>query len=435
MPAWILEITVIDGPFPFVVWGLTLACALALLIRRPTSLWVRRALLGILIGATAGLVSVLLANVTNAFGGRLPGAVAVWAGLCLAMLGLAVVSLWASAVWRKVVAGALVVLSLLSATLGINAAFGIDSTIGAMLGISTVAPIAGLPEQTSPDATPTGPLYASWTPPADMPATGTVGLLAGEKAIPSTAGFTPRDASIYLPPAALVKNAPALPFVVMMMGQPGNPDPTTIAAVLDEVAASNRGLAPIVIVADQLGQPDHDPACADSSTFGGVSTYVNHDIVAYAKSTLNIIQDPAFWTIAGYSNGGACAFTWGAQYPATWGNVISVSGDEFPGAEIQGATLADVFHGDQAAYDASMPAVWLQKNSGQFTGHVAVFTVGGDDQGFLPGARRNATLAENAGFATTYHVIPGAGHVADALPKGLKKAFEVLYPRLGLASP
>ena len=57
-----------------------------------------------------------------------------------------------------------------------------------------------------------------------------------------------------------------------MMGQPGTPDVTYIADALDAKAARHRGLAPIVVVADQTGSPWHDPLCMDPATFGKVET-------------------------------------------------------------------------------------------------------------------------------------------------------------------
>lgn len=433
MLEWLLGLDVIDGPLPWAIWVLTAAAAVALLIRSPQKGWGFRALIGVLVGGILGFGTALFVEAVIVTTG-LPAEIKWWVTGTFAVIGLAIVSLWKSAVWRKVVAIILIVLALASAALGVNRAFGIDRTLGAMVGVSSLEQIDDLGNP-HPNPTPTGPAYENWTPPADMPAKGKIGLLSGASAIPSSAGFKPRDASIYLPPAAQVKGGPALPLVVMMMGKPGNPDPTFIAAALDDLAAKNKGLAPIVIIADQLGDPNQDPVCTDSKTFGGVDTYFNKDIVEYAKSKLPIIQDPKYWTIAGYSNGGACAFTWAAEHPEIWGNLVSISGDEFQGVEDQGAAVREGFDGDANAYDAAKPAAWLQKNAGKFTGHVAVFTVGQNDPGFVPGAERNAKLAETAGFATTYYVVPGAGHVVDALNGGIPHAFEILYPHLGLSAP
>lgn len=431
MVDWLLNLDIIDGALPVAVWLLTGVLVIVLLIRRPTRSWLLRALIGVAGGALIGVLLFSVVNVTNVFNTQLPSPVAWWVGAAFAAIGLAVASLRDSGIGRKVVAIAVILLALASAVLGVNAAFGIYRTLGNLLGVSSLQAVGGLSGPSG--STPAGPVYAEWKPPADLPAKGKVGLLTGANAIPSTAGFIPRDASIYLPPAAQVKDAPALPFVVMMMGMPGDPDPSFVAAALDDLAAKNRGLAPIVIVADQLGDPAQDPVCADSAKYGGVATYFNQNIVEYAKTKLNVIDDPKYWTIAGYSNGGACALTWGAQYPEIWGNLISISGDRFPGAEIESATVADIYGGNAKAYDAAKPAAWLEKNKGAFAGHVAIFTAGQNDSTFLPIAEANFALAKDAGFDATLYVVPGADHFATAVQGGLAKAFEVIYPTVGLA--
>ena len=92
----------------------------------------------------------------------------------------------------------------LTALLGINASYGLDPTLGSILGIST----AGTIDLDEPDATPspdpTEPLYQTWTPPDDMPSVGTIGTPS--PAVPNTnSDFPARPAQLYLPPAALVR--------------------------------------------------------------------------------------------------------------------------------------------------------------------------------------------------------------------------------------
>lgn len=436
---WFYKLNVIDGPLPLTIWALTLVGVGALLIRRPDPAWLWRIVLALAVGIGGGVALVVWANATNAFGGQLPFSCTFWvpAGFAATLIG--VVSLWERGWWRKTVAVLLVVLSLLSTALGVNAAFGINTTVGSVLGVATEDTIAGLPTP-APTQTSAGPLYQSWTPPADMPKTGERAQLSGSHAIASTGGFAPRDASIYLPPAARTKNPPRLPLVVMMMGYPGSPDVGFIADALDAMAAQHKGLAPIVIVADQLGaggeQPTGpDPACANSAKYGDVPAYFNTDIPAYALKNLNVLTDHTYWTIMGYSNGGACAFTWAAQHPDIWGNLIAISPDEYPGVEWRADAIKTLYHGDEAAFEANMPAAGLAANAGKFTDHLAVFTVGEKDPGFIPGARKNAKLAEQAGFTTALYVVPGADHVVTALNGGIPFAMELLYKHLGLAAP
>jgi enterochelin esterase-like enzyme len=433
----LLAIEIINGPLIAVFYIISIAAALYLLLRRPTAIWIATALVGILAGAVIGAATVFIVNAMGTFGEPLPSQAAIWVIVTFAAIALAIVNLWRSRWWRKVIAAVSIIIFALTGTLAINAYYGLNHTVGSMFGVVTGKAIDGGvgPVNTS-TADPTKPLWQTWKPPADMPKTGKTGLLTGKDAIPNTlSGFKARDASLYLPPAAQVKNAPRLPFVLLMMGQPGTPDPQYIAAVLDTYAAQHEGLAPIVVVADQLGNPSVDPVCADSTKYGKVHTYLTQDVVNWAKTNLNILREPKYWTIAGYSNGGACAFQLAAQSPDVWGNLLDISGDEFPGVETQDATIRDIFGGNKAAFEASKPTSMLAAHKGGYTDSDAIFTVGQNDPGFIPGADRNAKAAQAAGMTTTYYVVPGAGHVVDALNGGLTKGFEVLYPRLGLSKP
>ncbi len=82
---------------------------------------------------------------------------------------------------------------------------------------------------------------------------------AGNQYLPGKVSIPPRSASIYLPPAALVANAPKLPVVVFMMGQPGTPDAPLFKDQLDGIAAAHNGLSSIAVFVDQLGNPNGHP--------------------------------------------------------------------------------------------------------------------------------------------------------------------------------
>ncbi|ERK70976.1 hypothetical protein N136_02673, partial [Leifsonia aquatica ATCC 14665] len=242
-----------------------------------------------------------------------------------------------------------------------------------------------------------------------------------------------REAGLYLPPAARVAHPPTLPLVVMMMGQPGNPDPEPIAGVLDRFAASHHGLAPIVIVADQLGDPTHDTLCRDTKRFGAVETYITRDVPAWAEKNLAVTHDHRFWTVAGYSNGGLCALSFGIGHPDLFTNILDISGEEFPGAEHPDATLHDEFGGDQAAYDRAKPFTRLRASS--FPGTTAIFTACADDPGYHAVALRASQLARAAGINSAFVSLPTGGHGIGALDGGLNGGFADLYPLLGLEAP
>lgn len=278
------------------------------------------------------------------------------------------------------------------------------------------------------------PLFDTWTPPADLPAKGSVTRLTGDERIPSSAGFVPRDASLYRPPAALVPDPPALPLVVFMMGEPGDPDPSFVAAAMDRLAAAHHGLAPIVIVADQLGSEDGNPACVDSAAYGGVETYFTKDVPAWARSHLRVQPGPAAWTIAGFSNGGGCALDWGVADPGLWGGIVSIAGESYQGTEFPDEVLQQVFDGEQSAYEAAKPAARAAQNAGHFDGHVALFAAGDQDAFFTTQVQLSAQITQQAGFETQVFTIQGEDHVGS-LPEGLLATFGALFPHLGLAPP
>ena len=422
----LLRIDIVTGPLLYVVLGLAAVQLLYLLLRAPTISWIVTVVIAGVGGVgVAGGIWFVVVTVVDAFG-MSPGLVSfLWFAATCSARALALANLWRSRRRRKIVAAASIVLFLVSGTLAVNASFGLNRTLGSLFGVTTEAAIP-LPVPSTPPET--GPLYQSWVAPADLPAQGTT----GSQVIPNTvSGFTSRPAGIYLPPAALVANAPALPLVILLMGQPGNPDPSFIAATLDRDAAAHDGLAPIVIVADQLGDPASDPLCLDTPNYGKAETFITQDVVNWAESNLNIIRDPRYWTIAGYSNGGQCAISLAAKHPDLFSNVVDISGEEFAGSEIEAQVLADVFDGDQAAYDAIKPLHLLAAR--KFTDTVAVFTVGSNDTGFIPGQQRMAAAATAAGMTVSYWESRNGGHVLPALTDGLDEAFVVLYPRLGLA--
>lgn len=351
---WLLTLDIIDGPAPWLFWGVTALLVLVLLVRKWTRRRVLRAASALAVGVVLGFALSWSVDAFDVFQVPMPAGVMGWTISGLAIAAFGIQSLWDSHALRKVVAVAVVCCTLLSAGLGINAAFGIDRNLGDLLEISTLQQVQHL-QPPRPGQAPVEALYRTWHAPAGMPAKGEVRQLSGSMRVPSSAGFAPRDAAIYLPPAALVADAPDLPVVVLMMGLPGNPTPTAAKTAADAFAASHDGLAPIIIVADQLGSSRQNPGCANSQAFGGVDTYFNVDIPTWIRTHLRVLPGPANWTISGYSNGGACSFLYAAHHPDIWGSMVSISGEEYPGMESPEPVLTKVFDNDQAAFDANKP--------------------------------------------------------------------------------
>lgn len=428
MDIW--RLSIVDGPLPVAVFVLAGILVLALVVRRWRArplVWAGVAGAG---GASLGYAVCHIVNVAGVFPDPVPPFVWHWAAAALAASGFALGGLVGARAWRRVVSMVAVVVFLLAAVVGINARFGVTPTLGSLFGVAVDA--IDLPDDATATAAPVAPLYTTWTAPATMPAVGE----RGSQEIPATAsGFDARPAAIYLPPAALVDDPPALPLVVMMMGHPGNPDGTVISDILDGFAAQHAGLAPVVIVADQLGADGNDTACADSTAYGKARTYVTVDVVDWAKKNLHIIDDPAYWTIAGYSNGGGCAITFAARSPGLWQNIIDVSGEPFPGSEQAENITKVVYGGDAAAFEASKPVrILAAAPPGTYQGMAAVFTAGGADPDYRAAADSVAAAARGVGMDVVRYDVPGAGHTGDALRGGLVEGFTVLYPRLGLSA-
>lgn len=425
----LLAVNIMSGPLIMGFFAFSAVLFVYLLVRRPTRRWQVTSAVALFAGMLLAVLTWSFVQVNDIFG--IPISLTVYALLAATLAGvcLAVVNLWRSRWWRKVIAAFAVPVMLVTGALGINADFGLNHTLGSLFGVVSEKPIALPLSLGHPRNTPKpGPLWQTWKPPVEMPKQGSVGT----QVIPNTiSGFTSRPAGIYLPPAALVPGAPRLPLVIMMMGQPGSPDTVYTSQILDRFAAKHNGLAPIVIVADQIGNPYQDPLCQNTTKYGNVKTFINQDVVNWALANLNIIHDHNYWTIAGYSNGGACAVSYLAEFPKIWSNVFDISGEEYPGSEHSSRVLTSIFNGDKAAYDAIKPENMLAKH--QYPGTFGVFTVGSNDRGYIPGAKRMAAAATAAGMTAVYWESPNGGHVLPALTDGLTKGYELLYPRLGLS--
>jgi enterochelin esterase-like enzyme len=430
----LLRVNIVSGLVPIVVDLLAAAGLIAVVARRPTRRRVISASIGAVTGAAVGLGLAWYLSASNVFGVALDATTTGWAAAAFAAVGLAITTFWRSAPWRKLLSTVAVVSFVAAGYIGINADFGLDQTIADVIGVSTQATVT-LPAVTpTPTPTPTllagGALWANWHAPVGVPATGS----QSQVDIPNTlSGFKARPAGLYLPPAALTANPPVLPLVIMMMGQPGNPDPSFSAAVLDRFAAQHDGLAPIVLVPDQIGNPAVDTLCLDTARHGKSETYITQDVVSWARTHLHVMQDATHWTIAGYSNGGECALSFGVKYPQIWGNVLDISGEEYPGADKSAVTLAADFGGNRAAYDAVKPLNELVGKS--YPDTVAVITVGSNDGTYRTEAKAVFAAVAAAGWKTTYFEVLNGGHVLGALNGGLQEGYQVLYPRLGLAAP
>lgn len=399
--------------------------AVPLLLRRRRHWWLVVGLAAVL-GGTAFGVLVLLAQGALEWVSELPPQAAACVVAGGAALGVALANLIGATPLRRVGALAAVPALVVVTALGVNGVYGIDPTLGALVGRPVVDTLQLPPVGPAPTAQAAGGSShaARGARPTDQ---------AGPRKTQAPKPlYSTWKAPVYLPPAALVANAPVLSVVVFMMGQPGSPDPSFIATALDRLAARHHGLAPIAVVVDQIGRPDTDTMCLDSARFGKVRTYVNVDVPAWIHSHLRVRTDRAGWTVAGYSLGGGCAQGYLPRYLDTWGSGIAISGEEFPGSDRPVRTLTEMFRGDRAAYEAVKP-VNLFAAAKPIKDTLFVATACADAPADVTSARRVQAAAAKAGARTVLHVFPTGGHILPAPRQGLDAGVATLYPWWGLA--
>ena len=437
----LLTLPLTSTPLLAVVYGVALV--LAVLVawpprRRPRRPWSRRILLAAVAGAALGaLGSWVLGDLLDVAGVPPTWVDRTWFSAVLAAVAVAVVALVRTSAAKRVVAALGVVVFVTAGALAINRDAGAYPTLAEALGQST---IAALPSSVGADgAAGSGPgafdptLYASWTPPADMPAHGRYGTVH----IPGTvSGFPARDAVVWLPPAALVADPPPLPVVVMMSGQPASPESVVtsggLVTTLEADAAADHGLAPIAVVPDQLSADEHNPMCVDGA-LGNSATYVTTDVVDYVTSHYRVATGPRAWAIGGFSQGGTCSIQLASSRPDLFGSFIDVSGELGPSLGSVEQTVAAGFAGSRAAYDAAQPQAIMAAH-GPYADTDAFFAVGEHDATFTAYLAANSAAAEKAGMHVTRYTSPGSAHDWTTATNGFAAGIAHLYPRMGLAA-
>lgn len=438
MPRPLLGLPLETGPFPIIVYAVALVSLVVLASRRPVRRWLPVQLLGALTGAGIALtLAWLISDVWNSFGISLTPLTRLWLALGAGGIGFAIAGLWRARLWRVVLACTSVFLFALAGGVGVNADVAEFPTLGSALGMNAVTTLA-LPVLTAtsaPRPTPTNAdpqtLAQSWHAPAGMPIAGTVGSVT----IPAPVShFEARSAVVYLPPAALVANAPRLPVIEMLSGQPGAPadliNSGSMATILDQFAAAHQGLAPIVVIPDQLGAPQHNPMCVDSP-LGNAATYLTVDVPSWIRTHLHVLPSGADWAIAGFSEGGTCSIQLGTKFRGLYGNILDISGELAPRRGSVSATIASAFGGSAAHYSAASPLALLAAGA-PYTGSLGIFVVGQNDSRFGAASVTVANAAHAAGMTVDHLVSPGTAHDWKTVQFGIRDAVPLLCNRWGL---
>lgn len=436
MDAQLLQVNLIDGVVPAFTYAVSALVFVVLVARRP----LRRSLVVAGIATAAGIVigftlAWLIGDVWNAFDVTLTFVTRLWFALGIAGVLVALTSLWRPrrwrlGWWRAAVAGVSVLLFAFMASIGINADLGEFPTVGSAIGNSQLQPLV-LADISHSAVSMKGTARTSWHPPTFMPRTGRVGTAI----IPATAShFAARPAIVYLPPAALVANPPALPVLIMLGGQPGSPanvlESGQLPEILDSYARTHAGLAPIVVIPDQLGTSVANPMCLDSP-LGNVATYLTVDVPHWITSHFSVLSGPRYWGIGGFSEGGTCAIQLGAKYPGLFGNILDVSGQVVPANGSVAHTVTVAFGGSVSAYRAAEPRSLLAAGA-PFTDSLGIFGVGQNDAKYTPEAELISSAARAAGMDTHFVQSPGTAHDWYTVKYVIRSALPLLYQRWGL---
>ena len=321
------DISVIDGSVPVVVLIVGAIALVILLARRG-----RAALVTVAIAAGVALVTLLglnwlLTRGLSLFPETLPTVVTLWISLGTAAVVLVVGNLVGTTVGRKVLAVGSGLAVLLAAGSQINVYFAEYPTLGALAGAEgDVSPLTGTEQR--PSASVATPVVDRWT----GPATGTSQVLTAP--IPGTvSGFTARNAYVYLPAAYSSPQAPLLPVLILVSGQPGAPQDWIVSGrlqtQLDQFAAANGGLAPVTVVVDPNGPNDTITMCMDSD-IARADTYLSQDVPNWITSELGVDANHAHWAFGGFSYGGTCAIQMATRHTQLYPSFIDISGEREP---------------------------------------------------------------------------------------------------------
>lgn len=422
-----LDWSLLHGALP-VVAGVAGAVALIALLwpRGPARRWWLRSVPVAL--AVAVLVAALMTAASRTLLAEpLPHIVTAWSAGALAGITLAVAAGRAGARRMPVIAAALVVV--LAAASGVNHYYGEVPTIRTALGLGYADEIAALPGRASRLVAP-----ADWTPQAGMPATGRVVQVD----IPGLAsGFDARPGWVYLPPAYL--GSPALPTVraelpvlVLLAGQPGGPsdwlDGGQLAARMDRYAAAHHGLAPVVVMPDDLGSELANPLCLDSP-LGHAATYLAVDVPAWISHHLQTGPGRA---VGGLSYGGTCALQLALTAPSVYPTFVDISGQAEPTLGTRADTVAAAFGegpGADAAFRAVNPLDLLTTR--RYPATAGAIVVGAQDREFRSDALTVLAALRAARVPVTFTQVPGS-HTWGVWGPGLESTLPWLGTRLGL---
>jgi enterochelin esterase-like enzyme len=260
----------------------------------------------------------------------------------------------------------------------------------------------------------------------------------------TTSGFTGKPTWLYIPPSWCTNDDTKYPVMMLIHGAPspeaGHDWISTGRAgdIADEFAAAHGGKTPLLVFPD-AGAPN-DTECVNSTKYGKIEQYLSVDVPNWVQTNAEfagrIQPAPQGWTIGGYSLGGTCGLTLALRNPNVWRTIADYSGDIFGVDEGAGPsqqkadTTKQLFDGDATVFDQHDPSALLKKGTLGDLG--AWFSVGGADGEAIHDIRNYHDLAQQAGMAVCWQVVPGQGHDYESYKAGFKASLPWISARTGL---
>jgi S-formylglutathione hydrolase FrmB len=385
--------------------------------------------------AAAGVIAALtwlVNNVWRPFPDLLPFTVVLWSWVALTGLVLAFARQPQLRTWpRRAAAITAGLLVLAAAANQVNVSFQAYPTLQVLLApwLEPKPVLIRTISVTEVAARPGQALEAIWRPPRGMPKTGAVYRVN----IPGIrSGFAARPGYLYLPPAYLARPRPQLPVLVLLAGQPGDPSAWVesggLQAMMDGFASRHDGLAPVVVMPDDLGSEFANPMCLNSR-LGEVQTYLTVDVPDWITSHLQVRPPGRGWAIAGLSQGGTCAIQLSTQAPRLYPYFLDISGQSGPTLGSRKLTIDRAFGGNAAAFARVDPIAVLART--RFPRNAGVFVGGANDRVYTPQQLKMYQAARHAGMNVTFMVLPGA-HDWRVWRAGLERNIGWLAGRLGI---
>jgi enterochelin esterase-like enzyme len=369
------------------------------------------------IAGAAALIALFTAEVgaPMALIDPLPLNVWVWFGLMAGAL-LVLVFSWRNARWsRRLTAVLASALALLNCANSLNRFVGYYPTVGA-----AIADLEGRPE---PGQVSLSQLHRSTMHGA---VAGRTGVLVAVDIPSSTARFTPRKELVYLPPVWFRgPRPPVLPAVEMIGAEVAAPDNWVrighAVRTSDAYAADHGGQAPILVFVDATGSFHNDTECVNGP-HGNAEDHLVNDVPRFISKTFGASRDPRRWGVVGFSMGGTCAIGLTVEHPSTFGHFVDISGDLGPNTGNKAQTIAHLYGGSVAAWNAHDPLTVMARH-GRYTGISGRFVDGSHEHFLTDEARQLAYAAQNVAIPAPVVILPGR-HVwhfaaiafADTLP-------------------